>query len=775
MPNPGTENQSTVIVNIQGNSDGLNQTIQQAQQGLQGLSQTKVTNSSIASLKQQLREATNEALRLQQAGEENTQAYREAVRTIAELRDQQDVLNRTVSAFDPGNKLNAFVGIAKSAATAVQGYTGALSFLGVESENAEQALLKLQGIMAFTDALNGIGDLQDFWKGFVANIQASIAPMNASSIAAKGLRLALKGIGIGLIITAITYLIANWNDLKDTFSDIIPGVGNLGGMFDKLKAILMGVGNAVLQYIITPLRAAVHIIKGEFKEALNDVKKGYDVVNNFQEGYNKTRLNQAKEAERKIAEEKVKNLEYTLKMTRQNSKEALAVENQLADARIKAAKNDEERLKATQDRNVMYRQREFKAQEESERKAEAARQQSIARAKAAAEKEAQERKQALEDIGRNNDEANKVLSQHNMTAREKELADLEADYVKKVALAEKYNQSTGKITEAYNLKRQEVNAKYDDAITEALAERENRNLGFYKGKEIELNAFYDNLLKNATEKEKQIIEQRRKSELAALDVEKELGNSNVKAQINLTTVTSENTIDEREDTPETIAAKTAAILTAQLDAENAAFELKKEQLQGQNEELQILEAEHNARLVDIETQGVNAVKALDDAQYGYKVATLNKVGDAVTSLGELIGENTVAGKALAIAQATINTFLGATEVLKNPTTIPEPYGTIAKIASMVTVIGTGLATVKKIASVKIDGKGGGGSASSISAPSIADATAPVVNAANLNQSSLPQDVRVVNPENQVVRAYITDKDLKDNEDRTNFYNNLSTL
>lgn len=65
---------------------------------------------------------------------------------------------------------------------------------------------------------------------------------------------------------------------------------------------------------------------------------------------------------------------------------------------------------------------------------------------------------------------------------------------------------------------------------------------------------------------------------------------------------------------------------------------------------------------------------------------------------ELLGENTAAGKAAGIAQATINTYQGVTEVWKTPSTLPEPFATISKAANTGIVLGSGLSAVSKITS-----------------------------------------------------------------------------
>lgn len=83
------------------------------------------------------------------------------------------------------------------------------------------------------------------------------------------------------------------------------------------------------------------------------------------------------------------------------------------------------------------------------------------------------------------------------------------------------------------------------------------------------------------------------------------------------------------------------------------------------------------------------------------------VGQTFGTMAKILGENSKAGKAFAIAQALTNTYLGVTEVLDNETTLPEPFGTIQKVSSIAGVLATGFAAVKSIKSVKPNGGGGG--------------------------------------------------------------------
>jgi len=106
-----------------------------------------------------------------------------------------------------------------------------------------------------------------------------------------------------------------------------------------------------------------------------------------------------------------------------------------------------------------------------------------------------------------------------------------------------------------------------------------------------------------------------------------------------------------------------------------------------------------------------------------KLATLNAVGGGLADLSSIAGEESAAGKALALASATISTYAGIAGIWGAP---PEGTATttlVAKIAASIAVASAGFAAVKKIASTKVPattggGGGGGGGGGSYSPPSI---------------------------------------------------------
>ena len=108
-----------------------------------------------------------------------------------------------------------------------------------------------------------------------------------------------------------------------------------------------------------------------------------------------------------------------------------------------------------------------------------------------------------------------------------------------------------------------------------------------------------------------------------------------------------------------------------------------------------------------------------------KITNQQKLQLASQTLGAIagiLGENSKAGKAAAIAQATINTYEGITQVWKSDSVLPEPFATISKIASTGTVLASGLQAVRQIKAqplpqVRVAPSFGGGGGGGVAAPS----------------------------------------------------------
>jgi hypothetical protein len=159
---------------------------------------------------------------------------------------------------------------------------------------------------------------------------------------------------------------------------------------------------------------------------------------------------------------------------------------------------------------------------------------------------------------------------------------------------------------------------------------------------------------------------------------------------------------------------------------------------------------------------------------------LNSYAQLLNQAADLLGKNTVAGKAAAIAATTINTFLAASNAFATMAKVPPaPFVGIAA-AGLATA--AGLKQIREIVKVQVPGGGGGGgSVPSISAPSVGGSL-PAVNTAaplqpfrreaqvfELGQRSLTG----INTASQ--RAYVVESDITSSQERISRLNRAARL
>lgn len=160
----------------------------------------------------------------------------------------------------------------------------------------------------------------------------------------------------------------------------------------------------------------------------------------------------------------------------------------------------------------------------------------------------------------------------------------------------------------------------------------------------------------------------------------------------------------------------------------------------------------------------------DELERKTKIDSAKAIGDSLGQLSDLVGKQTATGKALGVAQALINTYIGASEVLRAKSILPEPIGTISKVINVATIIATGIKSVKAIIGTKVPNAGGGGGG--VSTPSIPAVTPPLppqlatqtINAGQVNQL-----------ESATARAYVVESDVSGNQERINRLNRASRI
>lgn len=136
---------------------------------------------------------------------------------------------------------------------------------------------------------------------------------------------------------------------------------------------------------------------------------------------------------------------------------------------------------------------------------------------------------------------------------------------------------------------------------------------------------------------------------------------------------------------------------------------------------------------------------------------LNSIKQTFGQVANILGKNSAAGKAAAIAAATINTYQGVTQVWKNESVLPEPFATIQKVVSTATVLASGLKTVQKIKSVpKPKGvKGGDSGGGSVSGGRAAAPAFNIVGGSGTNQLA----DTIAEASNKPSRSYVVSSDV----------------
>ncbi len=163
-----------------------------------------------------------------------------------------------------------------------------------------------------------------------------------------------------------------------------------------------------------------------------------------------------------------------------------------------------------------------------------------------------------------------------------------------------------------------------------------------------------------------------------------------------------------------------------------------------------------------------------------KEEELNAYSKLSSDLSDIMGRETAAGKAMAIAGATIDTYQAANKALDADYGIFGPVAQIARFIAVTATIARGIKNVKAIASVKTPGGGGGGAPSIPSGGGgagggVLPTQAPIGAAVQLTNTQTIGTTDV-NVQNQgAVKAFVVERDITDSQDRVSKIKAAATL
>lgn len=689
----------------------------------------------ISNIKKDLREANMALIEAQTTFGDYSQEAVNAAKKVAELKDRIQEARETAALFDPGQKFQAFTGALNAVAGGFSVVTGAMGALGTESKEVEEMLLKVNSAMALTTGLSAVADsAKDFKRlGSIASSSFSSIQTAAKS-AFTGIKGGIAATGIGIFLIALGAIVANWDDIKKSVTSAFPALNNIGNVFNKIKEIAFGAGEVIKSYVLAPFKALGEVFQGDFKGAFNEMKNGYNVVGNYERGAAKERQAQADDAARIKLEKQIATNEKSLEVQKAAGKDTYNAELAILKQKQKLYKDDKEKLaEVQQDILVLTAQHNKKLADEKK----AATDKANAKAEAQRQKDEAERK-ANEEARIN---AIKTLNQ--------QVEDLEDDTAQKKLKRQKDREWA----EIESLKD-----KTDDEI-KILTEAHEKKF---------------KLLKDALDKEEKAKDEKEKKELQA-----QLDKTEKEIQSEIDRNKQKRTLNDAHNLEELNAIY--AQLQAELDAKQEA--LVKEFQQKQEADLKAYEAEYGKDAgyyalkeeqgkqlqdlvtaqgqedVNLKQQFSEAKGKIDDLEEEKQKKKVAAIGQTLATAAQLLGEHTLAGKALAIAATTIDTFQSSVSAYKGMVAaIPGPVGVAAGAVAAAAAVATGLATVKKIVSVKVPAKGGGG-ASPAGVPSAPPR--PSVSFTNSPQTQVADSINEAaqNRNSQPVRAYVVSGDV----------------
>lgn len=274
---------------------------------------------------------------------------------------------------------------------------------GVANNTTRQAGVVVTGEQTVAQTANTVAT-----TGATVATEGLTLAQKASSVAAKGLRVALSAIGIGILISLVAALYQKFEDITDSFKTAEGASSKLAQAWNKFKVVAVGVGNAIWEHMIWPLKMFVGMVRdainGDWDKiasnAISAFKGGHDVIGNYNYAANKELAKQNEEARERETKARLKTLDEWYEAENAKHGQSLSRDIIYHKKRLAALKkgSEEYRQESNKLEEALRRQREDtskksaklaadqrRASEQAARKAEAARKAAQAKAQKAAE------------------------------------------------------------------------------------------------------------------------------------------------------------------------------------------------------------------------------------------------------------------------------------------------------------------------------------------------------------------------------------------------------
>lgn len=310
------------------------------------------------SIKQELRELTTEMANMLANGVSKTDPqFQSLAKRAGELKDAMADAGDEIKHFASDTRgLDNVINLAQTATSVWGLYSNAMEAFGIENKKVEESMKQMMAVMStlqelqtLQNALTAQGSAtMKVYETVVGGVtkmlglnttatQASTAATNglstaqkAGAVASKTLSVALRAIPLMFIIGLVVTLITEWQSIWNWFRKTFPVVDTLskkfkqfGGVMNTLKAVFAGFGNAVINWVVNPLKTMANVISkvlsGDFSGAMTAVTQG--IRNQFKGTADAFNNVFHKQVDKGLEEITLKSLEEGNKQTKQELEE----------------------------------------------------------------------------------------------------------------------------------------------------------------------------------------------------------------------------------------------------------------------------------------------------------------------------------------------------------------------------------------------------------------------------------------------------------------------
>ncbi|WP_164108249.1 MULTISPECIES: hypothetical protein [Sphingobacterium] len=738
------------------------------------------------------------------AGERNTQEFQQTVLKVAELKKVVVDIDTAVDAIST-DKFGKFIGVGEQMTGVFGGVTSALQIMGVDASRAEEQMAKLMQLQGIAQGLQSLNQFRKQWTGLMASMKAGkvatetintisdatetattatdgLSKANkGASVSSKILGTAMKAIPIMLVVSAIGFLIANFDKVKEVVLKFLPSLKFLEDGFNKVK-------NAVTDFVgIT-----------------SDATRALDKLEQSTLARNKGIDRQIELLEASGGKEK-----EIYNLRKKQTEDEIYLLNQKAKVNEKLSAEEQEQLIVLhQKKNILFIEEKKRLQDEAKEVSDTAKEKA---------KEAQQAYQEqLKILKGYLKEAEKVTFASNHNQRQVELKQIKDKYSEQIELAKKLKQDYQKLESAQQIESNAINKKYDTQYFDFIKNNGQQFLDSFSAEYLSTIESYNNAKVNATDEHKKDLEVRLNNQLVYLSKVKQLQIAMKNAEDEL--ANGGNEIDKDVDSFEVQKQKLDNQLQLQkeyadaqlynlteskqlenaenerlyvegqerlkelmLDPSTNAFAISNLQvdlnarlsaIQANNTEIEDATKKHNDKLNKLDKDHAKAKEKINKEKKAYDEDLIKGTAEFLSTASDLFGEHTVANKAMNIASATMNAYVAGSKAFAE---LPYP----ANFVGMATAIAGGLVNVKKIMDVKIPDAKGGDTASQAINNTPVSYSAPTINSTVLRNeengtNNITSAITESGNNNQVVKAYITNQDLQTNEEKNKFIKNISS-